>query len=240
MSEKSRRAAMSLELPGTMLAQLHGALSTLVSSADLHWNLEVLEQLRPTLGQFPERTGGLPDRQGVVRIMEVLHEGVMVIDVAGATLYENPALQRIVAADPEGPMLKKECLVLAQRLLSMARRASQPPTTTEQTVRTTTAGYRIRGALVDPRMFALQPISLVVVARTTPEEIPREVLQNRYGLTPREALIAQQLAEGRNNGEIAQRLHISLHTVRRHVERVLSKLGVHSRAAVAAKLTADS
>ena len=170
----------------------------------------------------------------------MLHEGVMVIDVAGSIVYENRALQEIATADPEALMLKRECVALAQRLLAMARQSRRLPSSTEGRVRTTTAGYRIRGALVEPRIFDEQPISLVFVGRTTPEKIPVDILQSRYGLTAREALIAQHLGEGRTNLEIAQSLGISLHTVRRHVERVLPKLGVHSRAAVAPKLAADA
>jgi len=44
------------------------------------------------------------------------------------------------------------------------------------------------------------------------------------------------LAEGRSNEEVARLLGVSIHTARRHVEHVLMKLGVHSRAAVGARL----
>jgi len=222
-----------------MLAELHGALKRLVPSADLHWNRSSWLS-KVTAGQFPERAAGLAHHPEVLSIMELLHEGVMVIDVAGSVVYANPALKQIVDADPEATKLRTECLALAQHLFSMARQARELPGSTDRRLRTTAAGYWIRGALVEPRFFDSQPISLVVLVRTTPEKIPLEALQSRYGLTPREALVALQLAEGRTNDEIAQRLGISLNTVRRHVERVLPKLDVHSRAAVAAKLTADS
>jgi len=48
--------------------------------------------------------------------------------------------------------------------------------------------------------------------------------------------IAGLLCEGCSNAAIAERLFISLHTAKRHVEKVLDKLDVPSRAAVAARL----
>ena len=48
-------------------------------------------------------------------------------------------------------------------------------------------------------------------------------------LTEREIEILRLLAEGLNQQEIAGRLFVSRKTVARHVEHILSKLGVHSR-----------
>ena len=44
------------------------------------------------------------------------------------------------------------------------------------------------------------------------------------------------LNQGRSNADLARSLGVSIHTARRHVEHVLVKLGLHSRAAVGAKL----
>jgi non-specific serine/threonine protein kinase len=44
------------------------------------------------------------------------------------------------------------------------------------------------------------------------------------------------VAQGYSNAAVATRLGISRHTAERHVERVLRKLGIRSRAAVAARL----
>jgi DNA-binding CsgD family transcriptional regulator len=56
-----------------------------------------------------------------------------------------------------------------------------------------------------------------------------EVLGERYSLTAAEARILADLAEGFSNAEIAKRRLVSITTVRTHVGRVLSKLGVRSR-----------
>jgi DNA-binding CsgD family transcriptional regulator len=61
-----------------------------------------------------------------------------------------------------------------------------------------------------------------------------------FGLTDREAEVALLMADGLANGEIADLLYISRHTVRHHVENVLGKLGVTRRAAVLPAVGADA
>ena len=48
-------------------------------------------------------------------------------------------------------------------------------------------------------------------------------------LTAREREILELIAEGLTNGAIAQRLYISVNTVRNHVQSVLAKLDAHSK-----------
>jgi len=59
-----------------------------------------------------------------------------------------------------------------------------------------------------------------------------------YGreLSPREREVAEMLAEGRTNRQIADGLFLSPRTVEQHVAKVLRKLGTRSRAEVARKL----
>jgi DNA-binding CsgD family transcriptional regulator len=58
-------------------------------------------------------------------------------------------------------------------------------------------------------------------------------------LTAREREILDLVAEGRTNAEIAERLWISPETVRKHLENVYAKLGVHTRTAAAAFFRGD-
>jgi DNA-binding CsgD family transcriptional regulator len=53
-------------------------------------------------------------------------------------------------------------------------------------------------------------------------------------LTPRERQILELVADGLTNAQIAERLWLSPGTVRRHLENVYEKLGVHTRTAAAA------
>ena len=49
------------------------------------------------------------------------------------------------------------------------------------------------------------------------------------GLTSREAVVLGLLAEGLSNDQVGERLSISKHTVARHRENLMRKLGLHSR-----------
>jgi DNA-binding NarL/FixJ family response regulator len=59
-------------------------------------------------------------------------------------------------------------------------------------------------------------------------------------LSPREGEIAELVARGRTNRQIAEQLVISERTVETHVSRILGKLRVESRAAVGTALAARS
>jgi LuxR family maltose regulon positive regulatory protein len=64
-----------------------------------------------------------------------------------------------------------------------------------------------------------------------------EVSQSDYvePLTEREVEILQLIAEGLTNPEIANRLFLSLHTVKTHTRNIYSKLGVHNRTEAVAR-----
>ena len=54
-------------------------------------------------------------------------------------------------------------------------------------------------------------------------------------LTPRETEVLGHIASGKTNRQIAQLLHLSLSTVKRHLERILSKLEASDRTQAAVK-----
>jgi DNA-binding CsgD family transcriptional regulator len=58
------------------------------------------------------------------------------------------------------------------------------------------------------------------------------------GLTSREAEVLGWVGNGKTNDEIAAVLHVSPHTVRKHLENIFEKLGVHTRTAAAARWSA--
>ena len=56
-------------------------------------------------------------------------------------------------------------------------------------------------------------------------------------LTEREREILDLVAAGKTNSEIAEAIWIAPGTVRKHLENIYEKLGVHSRTAAIAALT---
>jgi T5SS/PEP-CTERM-associated repeat protein len=55
-------------------------------------------------------------------------------------------------------------------------------------------------------------------------------LMQRFGLTRREAEVLSHVAEGKSNSDIAESLHISLSTVKTHLQTIFRRMGVGSRA----------
>jgi DNA-binding CsgD family transcriptional regulator len=61
----------------------------------------------------------------------------------------------------------------------------------------------------------------------------------RLGLSAREIEVMSMIAGGHTNGEIAARLFLAEKTVKNHVRRIYSKLGVHNRPAAIAHWLAN-
>ncbi|MEB3276489.1 MAG: response regulator transcription factor [Cyanobacteriota bacterium] len=56
------------------------------------------------------------------------------------------------------------------------------------------------------------------------------------GLTPRELMVMQEVANGKNDRAIGEHLHIATDTVKYHLKQVYQKLAVHSRTRAAISL----
>ena len=65
--------------------------------------------------------------------------------------------------------------------------------------------------------------------------VERTLVALPASLTPREEDVLGLLAQGYSNRQIAHSLFISLTTVKKHVERIISKLGVSTRTEAAVK-----
>jgi DNA-binding CsgD family transcriptional regulator len=86
-----------------------------------------------------------------------------------------------------------------------------------------------RGNAVLRLKFARHPLHegfLISVEKT-------EAPDRDHALSAREKEVLEWLGQGKSNAEIGMILGISTHTVKRHVEKVLAKLGVENRYAAA-------
>ncbi len=73
--------------------------------------------------------------------------------------------------------------------------------------------------------------------KRTVSEPARKVQQETLAepLTEREIELLRLLAQGKTNRQLAQDLHVSLSTVKTHVQRVIGKLGVSDRTQAAVR-----
>jgi DNA-binding NarL/FixJ family response regulator len=74
-------------------------------------------------------------------------------------------------------------------------------------------------------------------AAQQPDQAPDDAAAGVAGLSRREREIAALVAHGHSNREIAEMLFLSTRTIDSHVGRILRKVGVRSRTAIANRLT---
>jgi DNA-binding NarL/FixJ family response regulator len=84
------------------------------------------------------------------------------------------------------------------------------------------------GAALDPEQAIAEALA------DDPARVRRSDPSGAELLTPREREVAALVAEGLSTRQTAERLVITVATTRVHVERILAKLGLHSRAQLAA------
>ncbi|HEX7050433.1 MAG TPA: helix-turn-helix transcriptional regulator [Longimicrobiales bacterium] len=180
---------------------------------------------------------------GILPVLDALVVGVLLFDVGGRPLHANRELRRMLELDPQRERLRREAERVADTLSELARQRSHevqrlPDGPVVRDVWTARGEYRVCGSYLEAGGSAA-PCILVLVERQARDLPSDAVLQERYGLTPRQVAVARLLARGKSNAAIASALWISPHTARHHTETVLLKLGVHSRAEVAARLLRD-
>jgi DNA-binding CsgD family transcriptional regulator len=98
--------------------------------------------------------------------------------------------------------------------------------------------YRLTAKLAPAGTLLPEPGVVVLMDRLGPELPTTRELRVAFGLQGREPQVALLAAEGLSNAAIAQELRLSAHTVRHYLERVLTRLGLHSRKALALHLMA--
>jgi DNA-binding CsgD family transcriptional regulator len=96
--------------------------------------------------------------------------------------------------------------------------------------------YRLVASSAAAGTLLPEPAVLVLMDRLSPGLPTTQELRITFGLRGREPQVALLAAEGLSNADIAQRLRLSAHTVRHYLERVLDRLGLHSRKALALHL----
>lgn len=179
------------------------------------------------------------------RLLDQMPAAVALFDVSGRLVHCNTALVKALAAEqpPRCQILVREAGAVARSLLAIVRGGIsqgiyQPPPSVPQVV-TRDGRYTMLGTLIRSSTFAPRPHVLVTVIPVTPRSATDGDLRMRYGLTPREIVIARLVSDGLSAPAIGGRLGISRHTVRHHIEHVTTKLNVHTRAAVGAALRGE-
>jgi DNA-binding NarL/FixJ family response regulator len=151
------------------------------------------------------------------------------LDVGEAEPEQLEAIGRLAADLPGVPIVALATVAVRERVgdaLGLGAAALLPVDVDPSTLRATLEAAQHGLVLVTREdLPALLPAEASVSSVTAPVE----------ALTTREVEVLQWLARGLTNGQIAQRLHISEHTVKFHVASILGKLGARSRADAVAR-----
>lgn len=183
--------------------------------------------LATLLASRPECTvaGQVPGENDILEALEVFRPDVVVWDLGWDPTV---ALERLADLDENGvPVLAllPDETNAADAWLAGARGLLLREVTADSlfaAIAAVVEGLTVLDSALDD---ALRP-----VRDRAPDSLPDE-------LTPRELEVLQLLAEGLSNKAIAYRLEISAHTVKFHVNAIMSKLGAQSRTEAAVRAT---
>jgi DNA-binding NarL/FixJ family response regulator len=194
----------------------------------------MLEGLKRLLSPDFEVVGAVTDGHALLEAAEVLRPDLMVVDVSMPGIDGIEATRRLRRLVPEA------------RVLILSFHAE--PSWVQAAFEAGAHGYLAKTAVsteieiavreVLKGNFYLSPaVTQAVLGRPQqkPEarrvEVPRPAPSG--GLTPREVEIVHLVGKGLGNREIAQRLGLSVATVRTHLNKVYEKLGAVSRVELA-------
>jgi DNA-binding CsgD family transcriptional regulator len=164
-------------------------------------------------------------------VLDRLDVALLVFGADGEERHRNAAFGRLVPPGPDAEAVVAAASALARDLLAPPIPEDLPAV--RRTVDRPSGPYTLWAS---PNALLLTDAGVVVSVERASVLPPPQRLQAAFGLTPREAEVALQLAQGRSDQEIADALIVSVHTVRRHTARVLRKLDLSSRAGVALTL----
>ncbi|WP_067549203.1 helix-turn-helix domain-containing protein [Nocardia crassostreae] len=163
--------------------------------------------------------------------------GMLLFDAEGGLVSINDEARDLLAQMPPGPAttpLGIE-LPLPVWILSTAGRARLTGASARIRIRTRRGRWLVCHASCLRDAQGRGAMTAMVIEPATPSEVSELVLA-AYELTRRELDVVEQIARGLPTTEIAERLHLSPHTVRDHVKAIFDKVGVTSRGELVAKL----
>jgi DNA-binding CsgD family transcriptional regulator len=181
-------------------------------------------------------------RAGALAVAETSTQGVLIFDLAGRLCYENPAVAPMLSCDPERERVRREVAFIAAGLGAIGVRNDRSRLAVRKAgseVRTRASRYRISAVFMNEGWSPGGEKVLILLDLITPRAPDAKELTMRFRLSPREIEIAQLLRHGFSSRQIGTALGIAVNTARRHTERILVKLDVHSRAAAAARLAGN-
>jgi DNA-binding CsgD family transcriptional regulator len=175
-----------------------------------------------------EQRDEAPDRLAPIRdcaevdVLDRLGVPYLVVEADGEPLIVSRRLSELFTVEADVQAVIQQSRRLALSVRKRRAMASAPSCRGEMQLTGHLLALSRRERVV---LVVLSPSKRAAVARTA---------LDATALTAREREVAVLLSQGRSSKEIGDELGISTHTARHHTERILTKLGVRSRAEAAA------
>jgi two-component system nitrate/nitrite response regulator NarL len=167
------------------------------------------------------------------RVGAVVHRAAEVVDVVGVLRPRVCVVDRHFA-DGDGLALIPALRAASPPTRLVLLTADRDPATARQALAAGASGYLCKTAGVSALVSTIRRVAAGEVvtdlpARPAPPAEHAEAHRLAAYLTPRERACLAMIVDGLGTGAIAERLGVSIATVRTYVQAVLTKLGVHTR-----------
>jgi DNA-binding NarL/FixJ family response regulator len=181
-----------------------------------------------------EVVGEVDDGRGALPAVDAHHPDVVLMDIRMPHV-DGIAATRLLRARPRPPQVLVLTTFDADELVVRALRAGAagfllkdtPPPEIVRAIELVQAGESMLSPVVTRRLIAL-------VAGDPDADARYDSARERLaGLSAREHEVALAVGRGLANAEIASELYMSVATVKAHVSRLLTKLGVDNRVQIA-------
>jgi DNA-binding NarL/FixJ family response regulator len=182
-----------------------------------------------------EVAGAAADGEQALALVAQHHPDAILLDLHMPVLDGIGATRRLVAEHPEVAIVVLTTYVDDESVREALRAGARSYLTKDAdrteiatALRAAAGGLTVFDPRVHATLLAATSAPAVPVADSSPLADPPD------GLTHREVEILALIAQGLNNPEIAERLFLSNHTVKTHINRIFAKTGSRDRVAAIA------
>jgi DNA-binding CsgD family transcriptional regulator/PAS domain-containing protein len=212
--------------------------------------MRLMHLLVPHLQQALRVQSSLGDiglrQHGMLRALDCLAHGLVLLDAGGAVVFANRAAERMAAAG-DGMALGRTGFRAASqddnavllRLIgdAIGRRAGGPSAggslaLTRPSGRPPFVIHVMPAETGGDDLSAVRALAVIIDIERQPRELA-PMLRRIYGLTQGEATVACEVARGEGLQPVADKMSITLSTVRVHLQRAFEKTHTHRQAELA-------